>query len=176
MKRAGQIVFTGVESSGKTTLASRLATATGWPLIPEFARTDPAVLARAHGPGDLQRILHAQHAAACAFPPTQPILCDTGAIVLSLWSEIRFHRPLPGAEEIARCARLHLLCAPDLPWESDPLRESPNLSERLELHARYLHRLRAWGIPHVTIRGNALEGRFHQAASALRNVGFAVSE
>lgn len=171
---SGQIVITGVESSGKTTLSHLLADATGWPLLPERARTDPAVLAGTHGPADLQRLLTEQSIAAHAAGPG-PILCDTGAIVLSIWSEVRFQHPLPAAQSVAREAALYLLCTPDLPWEPDPLRESPDLAERLALHKRYLDRLAAWQLPHAQIRGNALEGRFQQAVSALRQFGFSIN-
>ena len=174
-KGAGQIVLTGVESSGKTTLGLELGRATGWHFLPEMARTDPAVLARRHGPADLHRLLLAQAHAARSHA-AQPVLCDTGAIVLSIWSEVRFDHPLPDAREIAQEAALYLLCPPDLPWEPDPLRESPDIAERLALHERYLERLNAWNLPYVPIRGNALEGRFQQAKAALRTFGFAISE
>mgnify|MGYP002395586322 CR=1 FL=1 len=61
---SGQIVITGVESSGKTTLSRLLADASGWPLLPERARTDPAVLTGTHGPADLERLLTEQATAA----------------------------------------------------------------------------------------------------------------
>ena len=172
---SGQIVITGVESSGKTTLSRLLADASGWPLLPERARTDPAVLAGTHGPADLERLLTEQATAAREAGPG-PVLCDTGAVVLSIWSEVRFHHPLPDAPSIAREADLYLLCTPDLPWEPDPLRESPDLAERLALHERYVDRLTAWNLPYAPIRGNALEGRFQQAVAALRQFGFAISE
>jgi nicotinamide riboside kinase len=175
-QRSGQITFTGVESSGKTTLSRRLADATGWPLLPELARTDPAVLAGHAGPADLERLLLTQHAQALRHAPHRPVLCDTGAVVLSIWSEVRFNHPLPQAQAIARSTALYVLTAPDLPWEPDPLRSSPSLAERLELHDRYLHRLADWDLPYVLIRGNALEGRFQQAVTALRGSGFAISE
>lgn len=175
MLRTGQITFTGVESSGKTTLSRRLAAAASWPWLPELARTDPAVLAGHPTPADLERLLLAQHAQAHSLSARGPVVADTGAVVLSIWSEVQFNRPLPGAEAIARCTRLYLLTAPDLPWEPDPLRSSPSLAERIELHDRYLHRLAAWDLPYVIIRGNALEGRFQQAVSALRQAGFAIN-
>ncbi len=176
MKRSGQITFTGVESSGKTTLSQRLADATAWPLLPELARTDPAVVADRCTHADLERLLLAQHHQATRCAQHGPVFCDTGAVVLSIWSEVRFNRPLPRAEAIARTPALYLLTAPDLPWEPDPLRVNPDPAERAELHERYLHRLAAWDLPYVQIRGNALEGRFQQAVTALRQAGFAISE
>lgn len=172
---SNQIIITGVESSGKTTLSQRLAEFTQWPLIPEHARTDPAVLNGQHGPGDLERLMFEQESNARQHAANGPVLCDTGAIVLSLWSEVRFGVSLPGAREVAQRAGLYLLCEPDLLWEPDPLRDMPDLKERLALHEQYKERLTAWELPHVPIRGNALEGRFQQAILAIQKAGFNLS-
>ena len=173
---SNQIIITGVESSGKTTLSGSLSKFTQWPCVPEYARTDPAVLAGLHGPMDLERLMLEQANEALRLAANGPVLCDTGAIVLSIWSEVRFGIALPGAKEVAQRAGLYLLCEPDLPWEADPLRDMPDFKERKDLHEKYKERLIAWELPHAPIRGNAHEGRFQQALAAIREAGFAFSE
>ena len=174
--RKGQIILTGVESSGKSTLSAMLAKHTGWAHVKEFARYDPKVIAGQHELADLKRLLNEQQATTDDHRKTGPVICDTGALVLSIWSEVRFGQPLQGARRIAESASIYLLLAPDIPWEPDPLRASPNKQEREGLHARYVQRLTEWNLPHAVIRGNALEGRFHQAIGALKVRGFDISE
>lgn len=173
---SNQITITGVESSGKTTLSQRLAQDTKWPLVPEHARTDQAVLKGQHGPRDLERLMHEQADRAHQLAAKGPVLCDTGAVVLSIWCEVRFGVSIPGAREVAERVGLYLLCEPDLTWVPDPLRDMPDLSARLALHERYKERLMAWNLPHVPIRGNAHEGRFQQAVRAIQKAGFFLSE
>ncbi len=45
----------------------------------------------------------------------------------------------------------YLVCAPDLPWETDPLRENPNIRE--ELFVRYQKELENYEIGYSIISG-----------------------
>jgi nicotinamide riboside kinase len=47
---------------------------------------------------------------------------------------------------------MYLLCQPDLPWEPDPLRESPN--SRDDLFTKHLHILKKTGVPYEVISGS----------------------
>jgi nicotinamide riboside kinase len=57
-------------------------------------------------------------------------------------------------EEIARRTYdLILLCAPDLPWQEDPLREHPELKMREAFFAKYLQLTKQSGFPFKIIAG-----------------------
>jgi nicotinamide riboside kinase len=61
-------------------------------------------------------------------------------------------------EEIARRTYdLILLCAPDLPWQEDPLREHPELEMRQHFFEVYQQLSEASGFPWVLISGEKAE-------------------
>jgi nicotinamide riboside kinase len=61
-------------------------------------------------------------------------------------------------EEIARRTYdLILLCAPDLPWQADPLREHPELEMRQEFFEVYQQLTEASGFPWILISGETAE-------------------
>jgi len=102
--------------------------------------------------------------------PSAPLgIFDTDLINYKIWSEEVFgHCP----EEIIRgiqleTSHLYLLCAPDLPWEPDPLRENPTDRDRLfERHRREIQNL---GRPYKIIRGCGDE-RLANAEAALKRI------
>ncbi len=127
-------MVTGPESSGKTTLVEALAQQLEAPRVAEAARN---YLQNKTGyqPSDLLEITQQQQAAedsvlACA-PPLA--IADTDLQVVYIWWQERFG-PAPAFLHKAyaqQSPRHYLLCKPDLPWESDPLRENPEDRERL---------------------------------------------
>ena len=61
-------------------------------------------------------------------------------------------------EEITRRTYdLILLCAPDLPWQQDPLREHPELEMRQQFFDVYQQLAQASGFPWVLISGEKAE-------------------
>lgn len=134
------VLVTGPESSGKSTLARDLAWTLDGRYVPEYARAYLNRTGGAYGPDDLPRI-HAGQAeaeAAARASSASFVVCDTGPFVLYVWAEIVFGGipPLPPAA-LRRPYDLVLLCAPDLPWMPDPLREAPEAAARAALFARY---------------------------------------
>jgi nicotinamide riboside kinase len=70
-------------------------------------------------------------------------------------------------EELARRTYdLILLCAADLPWQADPLREHPDLEQREQFFTQYLQLAQASGIPYQHIVGEA-EQRLATAVRAI---------
>ena len=135
------IRITGPESSGKTTLARALAEKLGGVYVPEMARSYLEKRKGQYVYADLAAIWEAQSSAEDAARATGAnyVICDTGPEVICLWAEVKYGRcPAP---VIRACAeRIYdqtLLCYPDLPWEPDPLRETPKLAERISLFRRY---------------------------------------
>ena len=125
-----RIVVTGPESTGKTTLARYLARQTGFPYVPEYAReylqernglyTEADLYNIARGQIDSELFLHTNS-------PQQPLIADTSLLVIKIWSEHKYGRCDPRIPELLRAhpVDLYFLCAPDLPWVADPLRENP---------------------------------------------------
>lgn len=166
------IVLTGVENAGKTTLAKALSEEWGWSLIPEAARQDETVRSGRTGQQDLQRLLTQfrrrldEHDAA----EDRHLLCDTGALVLDMWSREVFGTSLPDVEETMKRADLHLLCHTLPEWTPDPLRTLPKFEDRLSLQEKYRSRLAATGIPFAEIEPAPLSQRVAQVQRALRTL------
>ena len=87
-----KIYITGPESTGKTTLAKALAKSLGAPWVPEYARTYLSRLQRQYRKSDLLEIAKAQANWEDGARATNnsPIVCDTGMLVLKIWSEYKF--------------------------------------------------------------------------------------
>ncbi len=134
-----KIVFTGPESTGKTVLAERLAQQLRLPWVPEFARYYVAHLNRPYQRADLIAIGRGQWAWEQWFARQAPtvLLCDTDWTVLHVWEHYRFGTPAVGqwcwqqGYPKTEPAHYYFLCAPDFPWQPDPLREHPNEREAL---------------------------------------------
>jgi nicotinamide riboside kinase len=96
------------------------------------------------------------------------LFCDTDLRVIQVWSQHRYGKVDPWVkEELARRTYdLILLCAPDLPWEEDPLREHPDLEQREQFFAQYLQLAQASDIPYQVIVGEA-EQRLATAVRAI---------
>lgn len=161
------VVVTGVENSGKTTLAKALALELGWPLVAEAARTDDAVVSGRTKIADLQRLLQAQCDAIDG--RTSSLLLDTGPLVLDLWSQAVFASPLEGVAAAMDKVDMFILCRTLPDWEPDPLRTLPNLGDRQDLEAQYVARLRALGRPWVDLPMQPTSARLAAALDAVQS-------
>ncbi|MEM9829869.1 MAG: ATP-binding protein [Bacteroidota bacterium] len=161
-----KVVTTGPESSGKTTLAKALAEhyQVGW--IPEYARDYLNDLGRPYQEKDLLQIAEGQIKREDEVAKDKPslLICDTSLVVIKIWSEYRYKRCHPWilAQIERRPVDLYLLCAPDIPWEPDLLRENP--ADRDELFKFYERALA--GKPNLIIQGSPL-ARLVQATNAI---------
>jgi NadR type nicotinamide-nucleotide adenylyltransferase len=165
--------ITGPESTGKTTLATQLARATHGVWIPEFARVyleskpHPEYsyydfLAMARGQMQQQILIQTMRKGLIFF--------DTDHTVIKIWGQEKygqFPHFLHELYEKCRCD-LHLLCYPDIPWEPDPLRESP--LKRLYLFEKYEKLLQKEGKPYAVITGSG-PARLGRAISLLQISG-----
>jgi nicotinamide riboside kinase len=148
------VCVTGPESSGKTTLASELARALAVPLVPEVAREYLAGKS-SYDADDLLAIAKAQLGTEqnALAEGTGLVICDTDLQVIQIWWQEKFGELDPWLEDALseRTHRRYLLAAPDLPWEPDPLRESPKDRERL--FERYVRVLRDEPFEFAEVRG-----------------------
>lgn len=160
---------TGPESSGKSTLARALAWCLDGIYVAEQARAYLHQRGGAYTLADLPLIWEAQRRAEDAARELRPnyVICDTGPEVVQIWAEVKYGR-CPDTIQRATDARhydLTFLCAPDLPWTDDPLREAPSLSARTKLHERYRKLLPSYHL----IAG---EDRTHRGMALLRRHAF----
>lgn len=154
-----RILILGPESTGKSTLASALATYFHEPWVPEVAR---AYLEKLGRPYTYEDLLHIGMQQMCredelALEAENFLFCDTDLRVIQVWSQHRYGKVDPWVlEEIARRTYdLILLCATDLPWEEDPLREHPDLEIRAQFFEQYLEITQQSGSPYTLISGDA---------------------
>ncbi len=128
-----RIMITGPESTGKSMLAQALAAHYQTEWVPEVARTYLKEIGRPYQERDLLEIAKAQMALEeqKARKANRLLFCDTGMLVLKIWSEHSYGRCHPW---ILRQWQEHsytqyLLPDIDMPWQPDPQREHPHLRE-----------------------------------------------
>lgn len=161
------VCVTGVESSGKTASAQAIADFFGWAFVPEAARTDAAVREFRTGPDDLVRLADQQRSATSACLARTAAVSDACPLVLEVWARVAFGCcPVDSFADQQR-VDLFLLCAPDLPWEPDPLRVFPDANRRWEIHRLFESLLQERGLPYLLLQGSG-EARWHSVLPKLR--------
>ncbi len=154
-----RVVVTGSECTGKTTLARGLAARLGTVASEEHARAYAERAARALGAADVEPIARGQRAAEDAAAAGAAALgADAVVLDTDLLSTVAYARHYYGAcpawiEEEARRRRgdLYLLCAPDLPWAADGVRDRAD--RRGEVHALFAAVLEEFGAPVALVTG-----------------------
>lgn len=153
-----RIVVTGSESTGKTTLAEELAASYKALFVPEMARTyaeqrlaegftltadDVAPIAR--------RAIAAEDSALAGDPPR--VFLDTDLISTVVYARHYYGTCPAWIESTARerMGAMYLLCAPDLPWVADGVRDQPN--HREEVHALFQRVLIEFGARVADVAG-----------------------
>ena len=129
MAEIKRIAVFGTESTGKTTLAQKLAAHFGEPWAPEFVREFWDAHCGHITADDLDAIARGQIANedAAAARAQRVVFCDTELLTCTLWDDWLFPGACPAwvraeAERRARGFALWLLCDADVPWTSDPQR------------------------------------------------------
>lgn len=160
-----RVVLTGGECTGKTTLARALAARWRTTWAAEAAREVALARDGVLGPEDVPVIarMHvrladaAERAAGVAGRPI--VFLDQDLFSTAVYARHYYGDCPHWIERLAaeRRGDLYLLCAPDLPWESDGVRDRP--AAREEIHALFAAALSAAGarIAHVTGLGAARE-------------------
>lgn len=149
------VCVVGPESTGKTTLCRALAARFGVPWLPEYAREHLAERSE-YRQETVEAIAREQDRrerellAACR----GGVVLDTDLAVIVVWMREKYGGAPAWIDAAWRAAepRLYLLCRPDLPWQKDPLRESPHDLERL--YGVYRRLLTERGLPFAVVEGS----------------------
>jgi NadR type nicotinamide-nucleotide adenylyltransferase len=156
-KAMKRVAITGPESSGKSDLSKALALHFNTTYAREYARLYLAEKGFQYGFEDLDMICDGQlrEEKAAVARARRVVFFDTDTLVLKIWSEYRFGQVSPKIQSAFEESQydLYLLCKPDIPWYSDPLRESPNQDERDELFNLYRDALEKQNQPYQVIVG-----------------------
>ena len=163
-----KIIISGPESSGKTTLVEGLSTHYDLNIVAEYARE--YLSTRTNGTyaySDLLHIAKGQFEAISNSEISDTIIADTDLLTIKIWSEFKFNKCDPWIIKQLRLhkADLYLLCKPDIPWQADELRESPN--DREELFEIYKREIESLNVPYVVISGQERTQRIQIAISAI---------
>jgi nicotinamide riboside kinase len=168
-----KIVITGPEASAKSYLTDHLSQRLNAHKIDEYARWYLPTLPRPYDFNDLLAICRGQERAVqytlSAMGKRDFVIIDTWAIVLMVWAEYKYDRTHVSFDALLERIDIdhYLLCAPDLPWEADPLRENP--TDRDQLFERYQKKLEEHHLPYSTIEGK-LETRIEHASQILKGL------
>ena len=114
----------GAESTGKSTLAPRLAKRLGALVVPEYGRA----YCEEHGTNldadDLIAIFRGHVAATGAALAKRPawLVSDTDPLMTQAWAIMLLGRRLPEIDAWGAVADLYLVPAMDLPWQEDGTR------------------------------------------------------
>jgi nicotinamide riboside kinase len=139
--RSSTIIITGPESTGKTTIAENLAERFQGKLIPEYARAYISNLKGTYNFKDIINIARWQYqhfTEAKQAKKAHKYFIDTYLIITKiwmLWHAGRYEKWIDKALEDTRDCH-YLLCAPDIEWKPDDVRENGG-EKRLELFDAY---------------------------------------
>lgn len=71
------------------------------------------------------------------------IIIDGGMLTLRMWAKIKYDATLPLVEKVLQedVTDLYILCKPRKQWEPDPLREAPEIIDRVWIYNQYLREI-----------------------------------
>lgn len=164
-----KIAILGPESTGKSELAKKLADHFNTIWIPEFAREYIEKLDKPYTYEDVCSIAKTQIEQEIKYEldtTHEFIFFDTDLIITKVWFEYCYnHIPNFLIERMkSNYFDLYLLCAPDLPWVPDPVREHGE--DREYFFNLYLSDIEQTSKPYVIIN-NTGDKRFQNALKAI---------
>jgi NadR type nicotinamide-nucleotide adenylyltransferase len=152
-----KIAILGPESTGKTKLAQKLAEHFNALWVPEYAREYIENLTIPYTYNDVCNIalkqIEQEKLYENCFSDNRFVFFDTDLIITKVWFEYRYQKvPEFLVERMkANFFDLYLLCAPDIPWEFDPVREHGD--ERDYFFEWYKSEVEQTDKPYVIIKG-----------------------
>jgi NadR type nicotinamide-nucleotide adenylyltransferase len=162
-----KVCFHGAESTGKSTLAAKLAEEFACPLVPEYGRIRAETEGIRFTVEDLKAIAAEQDrlTRAAADDDGVLVLVDTDPLMTAAWAQMLFGHIPPELLAYEK-ADLYLLFAPDVPWEYDGTRFFGLHEARAEFAEVAERLLKEAGVPYRTISGD-WKAREMQARTAI---------
>ncbi|GAB1417185.1 hypothetical protein MASR2M117_25910 [Paludibacter sp.] len=166
-----RIAIIGPESTGKSVLAEQLAKHFNSAWVPEYAREYVEQLGRPYNYDDICNIAKKQIEQEINFEESNElpyVFFDTDLIITKVWFEYCYGKVPEFVEERLKTGffDLYLLCAPDLPWEPDPVREHGH--DRDYFFDWYKSEIKKLGKPYFVVDGVG-EERLKKAVEAVRS-------
>lgn len=167
-----RICLHGPESTGKSTLATRLAAHFGCEVVPEYGRAYCEAHGTDIGMAELVHIAEAQDtmnqaAAVRAAELHAPlVLFDTDPLITKVWAQMMFGTSAPWLDRFTGYADLYLLLDIDLPFVDDGLRVYAKSEERQHFFDLCKAELDNRKVSHALISGEG-EARFRAALEAI---------
>jgi HTH-type transcriptional regulator, transcriptional repressor of NAD biosynthesis genes len=152
-----RVCLLGAESTGKTTLARRLAERYDTLWNPEYGRPYTRLGRPENAPWTSWEFthiarIHCWYEDFLAASANRVLFSDTDAFTTALFHEVYLGTPASGFEElVARPYDLFVVCGLDVPWRHDGIREFEE--QRRWMHERYLDRARSSGGPWLLAEG-----------------------
>ena len=161
------ICFAGVESTGKTRLAARLAVRLGAVLMPEYGREYAETIGTDFTPDALRTIarVHAQRRERLLASHPRLLIEDTDVVMTAAWFRMLHGRRDPELSAMPAAAQQYLLFAPDTPWVADGTRQFVG-RDRLLFQAAIEDEMTTRGIEPVLIMGS-WQQRTEQVTAAI---------
>lgn len=164
-----RVVLTGAESTGKTTLARRLAAHYDTVWLPEYLRAYVEQKGALPDLDDIPLIAegHIEREAALLRQARRVLFLDTDLVTTTVYSDYYLGATPAWVRQASydRHADLYLLTEPDIPWQPDPgQRDGPEV--RAHLHRRFEAELDRRALPFVRLAG-AVQERMRTATAAV---------
>ena len=165
MKR---ICLHGPESTGKSTLGTRLAADLGCEVVPEYGRAYCEANGTDIGMAELVHIAQTQDAMnrAAAAREGSIVLFDTDPLITSVWAQMMFGTQDVYFDAFDGFADQYLLLDIDLPFVDDGLRVYAQSAERRRFFDLCRAELDRRGVRYTLIQGEG-EARFTAALAAI---------
>lgn len=164
-----RICLHGPESTGKSTLGTRLAAHLACEVVPEYGRAYCEAHGTDIGMAELVHIAQTQDAMnqAAAAREGAIVLFDTDPLITAVWAQMMFGTRDPWFDTFTGYADLYLLLDIDLPFIDDGLRVYARPEERRHFFELCMAELDQRGVRYALIQGEG-EERFKAALQAIR--------
>ncbi|WP_010544877.1 AAA family ATPase [Sphingomonas elodea] len=163
------ICLHGPESTGKTTIAPRLAAAVGGTVLDEYGREYAEARGIDFTMGDLVEIAKTHDAGTrmMAAASSAPLILDTDPLMTAVWADMLFGARDPWFDAWDNTADLYLLFDIDLPWVADGTRLFGNAEQRRRFFDLAHAELERRGVRWAWVRGEG-EARYAAAMAAIQ--------
>ena len=169
---AKTICLHGPESTGKSTLAPKLATAFDTLYVPEYGRTHCESFGLALTMDDLVTIgrTHQAMTRAALRQCNKRLILDTDPLMTAVWADMLFGHRDPWFDTFEDTADFYLLLDIDMPWIDDGTRFFGDPGRRQMFFDLSRAELDRRGLPYAIVGGRAT-GRFDRAMAAIEAAG-----